>query len=200
MRLLPERLNERTYTSMDKSAWGPGPWQTEPDKIQFKDKETGLPCLIVRNHMGALCGYVGVSEGHPAFGKSYHDAEELVPGDEYINVHGGLTFSGHCDEEGPEDASICHIPEPGEPDNVWWLGFDCLHAHDIAPRMEADNARRYKETGDPVWLPYAERTTNLLKEMNEPEDVLHDWTPVYRNQSYVRAEIASLARQLAALN
>ena len=52
------------YRTMDKSVWGPGPWQNEPDKRQWQDEATGLPCLIVRNSMGALCGYVGVSEGH----------------------------------------------------------------------------------------------------------------------------------------
>ena len=44
------------YRTIDKSQWGEGPWQDEPDKIQWQDEETGLPCLIVRGHMGFLCG------------------------------------------------------------------------------------------------------------------------------------------------
>jgi hypothetical protein len=34
---------ERVYTTVDKSEWGAGPWNDEPDKVQFTDKETGLP-------------------------------------------------------------------------------------------------------------------------------------------------------------
>lgn len=168
------------YSTMDKSAWGPGPWQTEPDKIQFKDPETGLPCLIVRNYMGALCGYVGVSKGHPAFGKHYNEVEDLVPGDDYISAHGGLTFSDYCDEYGAEETSICHIPEPGEPDHVYWVGFDTAHYMDVVPRMEADNRRRYEETGDDLWRRLDEHGT-------------------YKTIGYVTDEIANLAKQLAAL-
>lgn len=101
-----------------------GPWDDEPDKIQWQDA-TGYPCLIVRNGGGALCGYVGVSEGHPMFGKDYEAAEDLA-------VHGGITFAGPCQEDDKEHG-ICHIPAPGEPDHVWWLGFDCAHGGDITP-------------------------------------------------------------------
>lgn len=74
------------YRTVDKSNWGNGPWQNEPDKCQWRDEATGLPCLIVRGPSGALCGYVGVSEGHPAFGKDYDSVA--------ADVHGGLTFAG----------------------------------------------------------------------------------------------------------
>ena len=41
------------YRTVDKTTWGAGPWQDEPDKKQWRD-ETGFPCLIVRNNGGAL--------------------------------------------------------------------------------------------------------------------------------------------------
>lgn len=116
------------YRTMDKSAWGPGPWQSEPDKRQWQDEATGLPCLIVRNRVGGLCGYVGVSEGHPSYEKDYDNAGDF-------EVHGGLTFANHC-QPGDESKHVCHKPEPGEPDHVWWLGFDCVHCFDIAPGMD----------------------------------------------------------------
>jgi hypothetical protein len=25
------------------------------------------------------------------------------------------------------------VPEPGKPDDVWWLGFDCAHSGDAMP-------------------------------------------------------------------
>lgn len=100
-----------------------GPWKHEPDKLQYTDRISGLPCLIVRNPMGALCGYVGVGSRHPAYGKFYDDVD--------VRVHGGLTFSDFCQEGG----KICHKVSPGEDDNVWWLGFDCAHGGDLLPSM-----------------------------------------------------------------
>jgi hypothetical protein len=105
---------------VDKANWPPGPWQREPDKRQWLDEATGLPCLIVRHdHSGHLCGYVGVSPGHPWYEKT----DEAVE----ARVHGGLTFCGKCRPDG----RICHKVEPGEPDDVWWLGFDCAHCGDL---------------------------------------------------------------------
>jgi hypothetical protein len=123
------------YWFVKKDSWPAGPWQSEPDKIQWTDKETNLPCLIVRNGYGALCGYVGVTKNHPAFGKDYDSVD--------VSVHGGLTYSAFC-QKGPESETICHIPEPGEPDQVWWLGFDCAHSGDLSPAWESGLYGTYK--------------------------------------------------------
>lgn len=106
--------------------WDDGPWWDEPDKMQWVDEETDLDCLIVRNRLGALCGYVGVPEGHPYFGLHYRD----VP----VHVHGGLTFARTC-ADGDDVQDVCHVPEPGRPEHVWWLGFDCSHFGDCIPAM-----------------------------------------------------------------
>jgi hypothetical protein len=109
-------MKEHIY---DKSRWRKGVWDQEPDRLEWR--EEGFPCLIVRNSSGALCGYVGVPPGSPYHGLDYDDVD--------ISVHGGLTYAQGCDEDSP----ICHVPLAGEPDNVWWLGFDCLHSGDLAP-------------------------------------------------------------------
>lgn len=124
-------MKTQSWTTKDKAGWPDGPWQTEPDKLQWNDEATDLPCLIKRNGGGALCGYVGVPEGHPWFRREY---DEVVPRPE---VHGGLTYSDRCQEDGDQAETICHIPEPGEPDNVWWLGFHCGHWNDVSPAFEA---------------------------------------------------------------
>lgn len=114
------------WNFVDKAAWGSGPWQSEPDKEQWTDPATGLPCLLVRNpHGGHLCGYVGVPEGHPLFEKGYEDPE--------LEVHGGVTFGGFCMEGERAEHGVCHIVEPGDNDRVWWLGFDCAHGYDLSP-------------------------------------------------------------------
>lgn len=165
---------ERTYTTEDKTDWGEGPWLNEPDKIQYVDEVTGYPCLVKRNPVGALCGYVGVPEGHPWFGKNYDDVD--------AQVHGYLTYASFC-QEGDEAHSICHIPAPGESDHVWWLGFDCGHSMDICPRMEADYRRRFDETGNSIW------------------DNFYDSHPgrSYKTVGYVREQNALLAQQVKAV-
>jgi hypothetical protein len=101
--------------AIDKSTWGDGPWQDEPDKIQWI--YNGLDCLAVRNLSGVWCGYVGVPKEHPGFGKKYDDM--------YMSVHGGLTYSGHIRDTREDTLNA----------DVWWIGFDCNHYDDYSPVM-----------------------------------------------------------------
>src|SRR5262249_8204209 len=118
-------METKEYRTVDKAGWAVrGEWDNEPDKMQWPDDISGLPCLIVRGPLGALCGYVGVSDIHPLYGKGCNID---------VQVHGGLTFVGGCDYSADESTHICHVPGPGEPDNVWWFGFDCAHSGDFTP-------------------------------------------------------------------
>lgn len=103
-----------------------GPWDHEPDKIQWVDTATDLDCLMVRNHFGVWCGYVGVPRSHPLYRIPY----DVL----HFQVHGGLTFADLCQPGEPIDG-ICHIAEPGREDRPWWFGFDCGHAWDFAPGL-----------------------------------------------------------------
>lgn len=138
------------YSTVDKSQWARGAWDDEPDKIQWQDEKTGLPCLIVRGPSGALCGYVGVDESHPCYEKDYDSVD--------VDVHGGLTFANHC-AHGPEERGICHKPSEGEPDNVWWLGFDCAHSGDLCPSRGLYCARDHYKS-----VRYVEREVERLAE------------------------------------
>lgn len=152
-------MNELVYINVvDKSGWGEGPWSNEPDKVQWTDPATGLACLAVRGPIGAWCGYVGVEPDHPFYGLDY---DEVNVG----GAHGGLTFNGTCDH-GPPDSSICHIPEEGKPDAVWWFGFDCSHYGDFVPELAKFRERSYAHT------------------------------TVYRDLNYVKASVTELAAQL----
>jgi len=103
---------------------GDGPWRDEPDKAQWIDEATDLDCLAVRAHHGAWCGYVGVPLGHPWFGKDRHDMEDVD-----VDVYDEISYGAFCDEA----ANICHVPEPGRSDHVWWIGFSCMTSNDILP-------------------------------------------------------------------
>lgn len=119
-------METRAWIFGDKREFPDGPWTNEPDKMQWEDEVTGYPCLIVRNGMGALCGYVGVGPEHPAYQVLYTEL------DLDMDIHGGLTFSAHCTEGDPEHG-ICHVTD--NPDPRWWLGFDCAHSSDLVPGL-----------------------------------------------------------------
>ena len=107
------------YRFLDKSEWGDGPWQSEPDKIQWPDERTGLPCLILRHPKhGGLCGYVGVAEGHPYFGMDAETINSRVMSAQVID------YADLCSDDGDQHG-ICHVVEDGENDRVWWMGFSC---------------------------------------------------------------------------
>lgn len=147
-------MTERT---VNEHRYGPGPWVGEPDRLEWRYR--GLPCLMVRNvEIGNWCGYVAVPPGHP-----WHGA---ASGALDVDAHGGLTYADAC------AGSICHVPHPGEPDDVWWLGFDCGHAFDLLPftrKLYADRGVARGDVGD-----------------------------VYRDVAYVRAECEQLADQVLA--
>lgn len=132
-------MQTKEYRTVDKSAWPRGEWDTEPDKKQWTDEATGLPCLIVRSSLGHLCGYVGVHEGHPLFEKGYESSD--------ISVHGGITFADFCKPHHTEAEGICHAVESGENDRAWWLGFDCAHSGDrTSLAIESLFGRNYDES------------------------------------------------------
>jgi len=92
-----------------------GPWLDEPDRLEFK--YAGFDCLMQRNGFLAWCGYVGLPDSHPLYGKSYDEIPNELP------CHGGITYSESCNE------TICH-PSDDDTKPLWWLGFDCSHGGD----------------------------------------------------------------------
>lgn len=161
------------WTTQDRRDWETGPWDQEPDKVQFVDEETGFDALAVRNYHGAWCGYVGVPEGHSWYRRAYPN----VP----VKVHGDLTFAGFCDSIEDPSQGICHVPREGSTAKPWWLGFDCHHYMDQAPGLDALN--RAMAAQHPKYAATLERL-NLIGGS-------------YKTLDYVRAEIASLAKQAA---
>lgn len=150
--------------------WGPGPWQSEPDRIEWRSH--GLPCLMRRTELGIWCGYVAVPPGHPLYGKDWSDerVSELA-------AHGGITYASGC------QGDICHVPQEGEPANVHWFGFDCAHAWDYTPGLE----RLTRKARADIAVRFPELAGKALVRNN-----------VYRDEAYVRGECESLAAQLRA--
>jgi len=167
---------------IDKSNWPAGEWDDEPDKVQWQDETTGMPCLAVRNRMGAWCGYVGVPQGHRFHGVGYDNVslgDDWRDESHYPPAHGGLTFSNSCMEGVPENQGICHVVEPGEDDHVWWLGFDCAHSGDLMPGMIQFHEQ------------YLATLSEEERAKREEYSYMRDET--YKNLAYVKEVCAQLA-------
>jgi hypothetical protein len=73
--------------------------------------KSGFRAIVIFNQNGQYrCGYVGVEKDSGYYGVENSDV------DEHLNVHGGITFSGHLN---------------GLPENIWWIGYDCAHSGDL---------------------------------------------------------------------
>lgn len=121
---------------------------------EWRDEETGYLCRVIRPYSnGHLCGYVNVPSNHPMFEVDY--SSSFYDGPFYgIEVHGGLTYSRDMGVKGN-----------------WWMGFDCVHLHDLNPR-------------DLIVYDHI---------------FMNDENTIYRNKEYVKNECKELARQLKEL-
>lgn len=161
----------RSPFTVPREHWGPGPWDGEPDRVQFWAH--GHPCLCLRGPFGAWNGYVGVEEQGPLVGSK----------EDSFEVHGGVTYSGEGSgklEDSPLHGEYFRVkwlpgwtdtPDPKILPVPWWIGFDCSHAWDLSPALVAAVA---------------------LAGMN------HDTSrEIYRTVGYCREQVTDLARQIA---
>jgi hypothetical protein len=124
--------------------------------------------MLRHDRYGHWCGYATVPPGHPLHGKSYHEVD--------IRAHGGLNYANEC------EGDVCHVPAPGEPDDVWWFGFDCAHAGDFSPGLEAE-------------LLSIPKIVEMRR--HKYRDLIRD--DVYRDMHYVRRQTERLAEQLSGI-
>ena len=147
-------LEQSSAHKIDKSDWGDGKWQEEPDELIWKDEETGLTCIIIRTEIGHLCGYVGVGNDHVWYGKSYDEPVPLPPDFEtrtYTRDAAPIiplfTMSQEMIDEGKITMELYfnvhggltwsrHADELARlaiDEDLWTFGFDCGHSDDLAP-------------------------------------------------------------------
>lgn len=201
---------------LSRANWAPGPWDNELDRYRWTDPATGLECLILRHpSMGHLCGYVGLTSAHPAYGRGYGEClkgdacpgyrtAEFMAADARSHAEAATDDSerrswelleqnylrpgyqpGHdwemCEARlesilevhgGITFAGQWHDPDDPDAGDLWWIGFDTGHCFDLVPSFTADPE---------------------LARIHGPETQ-------YRDYPYVRAEVESLAQQLAMLH
>lgn len=136
-----------------------GPWHAEPDRLEFR--HLGFACLALRGPQLAWCGYIAIPPGHPWRTGA---AEPPADGPE-------ITYASPC------KGDICHVPLPGESDDVLWFGFDCAHCEDFAPKDATPEHRAWRAK---LWRSWGKEP---------PPD------KPYRDLAYVTAELEKLAAE-----
>ncbi|EDL48181.1 hypothetical protein [Erythrobacter sp. SD-21] len=183
---LPERITigehevrpEQLYVIKDRRPSGQGPWSDEPfDKIAWRDAETGLDCILLRQASGVWGGFAAVVPGHPLYGYR----EDAIPAALGLTPHGGIDYAEACSRDEDEAVQVCHVhlgtraymhdaptADDQTADNAWWFGFAADKPGDLVP-----------SGSKPV----------LAREEGE----------VYRGIDYMYEETTKLARQLKAI-
>jgi hypothetical protein len=120
-----------------------GRWRAEADKIAWTDTATNYACVIRREKKGGhLAYFVGLPQSHPLNGWA---ADAIPPG--LVDLAGGLDYSAACDQTGPEDRSVCHVPSgSNHVADIWWLGASCNHITDIIPD-DQEHAAKAQQLG-----------------------------------------------------
>lgn len=163
-------MNGKHLLTSDKKLkhWGYGEWVEEPDLLEFEHE--GLKCRIQRifakeldGHfsLGHLCGYVCIPKEHSKYGKNAFDEFDEM------DIHGGLTYGEFQNDE-------------------YWIGFDCAHAGDIVPSIEALN----KTMERPEFM------KELANDMKERYPNCYLFNSTYKNISFVVGECKALVEQL----
>lgn len=159
-----------TYIEDRVTKWGDGKWNNEPDRGQWLDPVTGLPCLFLRvPDMGHLCGYVGVDHTHPLYGML--NSDEAFDPDYVLDCWGGVTWTSMEDKlegDAPVRFRFAFNNETADRRPFYLIGFDCAHYMDLVPGMEM-YSKRYN-------LPRLEFPGEPRNEYRDVNFVMHECT------------------------
>jgi hypothetical protein len=167
-------------------------WDDEPKEEAFV--ESGLYCLMRRNHVGVWAGYVGVTGDHAlarqrrdvlivlpdSFATRALDSRRIAIADMPVipdRIAAGMTVpaSVAIDVHGGVMFTGM-LSNPDEP--YWYIGFDCGQPWDYKPADPMTRSAR--ETMDP-----------------KQHEALFRTAADYRTIDYARAETEALAAQIA---
>lgn len=102
---------------LDRSSWGSGPWDNEPDYHEVRYR--GYKIVLVRSNLGFWCSYIGIPT------KSKWSTEEYY---DQINTAWGVTWN--------ETA----LPWGESEKDTFYIGFDYGHSSDYVPGISIPNS------------------------------------------------------------
>lgn len=170
------RVVREAHAYAMRAKWPAGPWDDEPDEKWWPvDPLTGVQRYALRNpEQGNWCGYVKLPARHPLVGVDTRDLGHLA-------CHGGITWSAQ------------------DPDGGWSIGFDCGHAHDIAPGMMAMLQEAETESANSLFGQMMQGLRMAQGWMPTEAEAPPSWAfvPRYRTLDYVEDETLLLAAQVS---
>lgn len=175
----------QVYRNPDRRPSESGPWDAEADKIAWIDEASGLACIILRQTDGTLSGYAAVGPDHPVFG---FEAEAL-PVDLATSVHGSITYARTCEDNRFERQAH------GKPRQERYTVCHTTYVRTVQEYRTVQTTRNEFEHEDLWWFGFH---TNGVGDL-VPKPRLGS-SPrkgaVYRDQSFVYANVIELARRL----
>lgn len=158
------------------------PWWNEDSKVDFEIE--GFKCAMRRGPLGAWCGYVGVPQSHPWFGLTYNAT--IKPTKDMLGPRDQQDF-------GPIEL-LCAV----------FSGKDIENEMTISLAMRVHGGLTYTNDKEPFgepdgfwWFGFDCAHAGDLVPSFAEQRLGHHAGDIYRDQSYVVAEVQSLAAQLA---
>lgn len=130
---------------IDRSSWGSGPWDNEPDFHVVRYR--GYKIVLSRSNLGNWRAYIGVPLKSKWARKEYYDQ---------INVVGGVTWSE------------TELPWGESEEGMFYIGFDYAHSNDFIPGLPLVNSR-FNELREkfldlyPLFVPFDKRDYKTMK-------------------------------------
>ena len=166
-----------------KAAWARGEWDSESDLENFQTANGMAGAIIRVGYSGTLCGYVGVPAAHPWHGMEY--GAEVLPTDDQlarpVDIDKISIISLFC-SAGSDPADGSRI--------------DCLI--DVHGGLTYSGAGIAEYGEDPA-LWYFGFDCAHSGDFCPGMDAYYRDGGTYRDMAYVRGEVESLAKQLAAV-
>lgn len=160
------------------------PWLSEPSSLDFLDDATGLACAMRRGPVGHWCGYVGIPEGHRLYGMDYNAPINAPEG-----WHDRTTAMG---EDYSPISLFCASVTANPSEGIYPLDL-MLRCH--GGLNYADKSITLHDAKNMWWLGFDCAHSGDLC----PGGSFHS-DAVYRDEQYVRASLAKLCADIAALS
>lgn len=162
-----------------------------PKIIESEFTYRGYKCVTTFTDMGYRCGYVGIPEGHPLYGKQIASQLKItlaelcndesmnqignrgvwtlfgLPDDEEDRVSLGSYFAVHGGISFADGGKDSHHPIDSD---LWWFGFDCGHCgdcpdYDLLEKLWGGNIMVQHRMEDKyIYETYPVRTLNYVQQ------------------------------------
>ena len=116
--------------------------------------------------LGHRCGYVGVPNSHPLYGKHYDDVD--------VEIHGGLTYADYRKDF-------------DETNKLWYFGFDCAHCGDT---NDYESLEKYGMMTESM-----KQVKEINERFKNEDDVVRTYEYVFEEVYKLNEQLSDIARK-----